>query len=199
MIPAAGVRRRLTAFFIIVTALAVTLALLSKTGDWLSVSDPAPVRLDVIFTFAGENQRITYSRELVQRFPAARWVLSDYLHQYSRILSREKFDMSKVAVLDTCPSTRSEVSGLADWLAGDTAGSAIGLVSNPFHMRRIKFMVNDRVRGAAGCHYQFYYLPVPVERYGWTTGAVHRWWKSKTLRTWTFSEIGKLIAYWLSS
>ena len=94
----------------------VTLAFFFKAGTWLFINDPLPDRLDVIFTFGGENARIAYSRELKERFPAARWALSDYFHQYSRILSREGFDMSKVAIVDTCRYTISEVKGLADWL-----------------------------------------------------------------------------------
>ncbi len=212
-------RRWLIALFVTVTAVCV-LVLFLKIGDWLFVADTLPPRLDVVFTFAGENTRITYSRELMERFPAARWVLSDYLHQYSRILSRDGFDMSRVAAMDTSPSTYSEVKGLADWLTSCRAGLPrssgtrdssslqkipvtprdgrlhIALVSNPFHMRRIKFMVGDVFHDQTLC---FHYLPVPVERYGWTREAVHCWWKSKRLRNWVGSEIGKLLLYWLFS
>jgi hypothetical protein len=185
------------------------LAFFFKAGTWLFINDPLPDRLDVIFTFGGENARVAYSRELKERFPAARWVLSDYFHQYSRILSRERFDMSKVAIVDTCPYTMSEVKGLADWLKDrkNTPDSSspqprllgprllrIALVSSPYHMRRIKFMVKDVFRDTA---FRFYYLPVPIERYGWTPEEVHHWWKSKTIRTWVVSEAGKIIKYWL--
>lgn len=192
----------------IVLLLCAALLFFFKAGTWLFVIDPLPDRLEVIFTFGGENARVAYSRELMERFPGARWVLSDYFHQYSRILSREGFDMSKVAVVDTCRYTMSEVKGLADWLKdnknipaapSDSIGPQkrlvrIALVSNPCHMRRIKFMVDAVFRDTA---FRFYYLPVPIERYGWTPEEVLHWWKSKTLRTWVVSEIGKIFKYWL--
>jgi hypothetical protein len=197
-----------------VISMCAVLAFFSKAGTWLIVNEPVPAHLDVLFTFGGENARVTYSRGLMERLTGTRWVLSDYFHQYSRILSREGFAMSRVAIVDTCRYTISEVKGLAGWLndnknvlvrstaAHDTAGPPetavtqirVGLVSTPFHMRRIKFMVEDVLRDTA---FHCYYLPVPVERYGWTNRDLRLWWRSKAIRTWVVSETGKLLWYWL--
>ena len=176
-------------------------------GGWLAVNDPVPPRLDVLFMFGGENARFSYSRGLTERFPGARWVMSDNFRQYARVLSREGFDMSRVTVLDTCRYTLSEVKALAGWLrdnrdalvraaAHDTAGKQVrvGLVSSPCHMRRITFMVHDVFRDTA---FTFFSLPVPLERYGWTSENVRYWWKTKALRNWVMSETGKLLWYWL--
>ena len=87
-----------------------------KAGTLLAVHDPVPPRLDIVFTFAGENQRIAYSRELMRQFPDAHWVLSDYFHFFSHILQRDGFAMSRISFLDTCANTFSEVNGLKDWI-----------------------------------------------------------------------------------
>jgi hypothetical protein len=205
------------AFLCVVVPLSASLFFFLTASTWFFIADPVPPRLDVIFTFSGENARVTYSRELTEKFPQARWVLSDYYHLYSRILSREKFDMSRITAIDTCRYTLSEVRGLADWLnvnrnrlaptchSADTAGPSlpgmpqkieIGLVSNPCHMRRIKCMVADVFSDTT---VRFHYLPVPPERYGWTRQEMRRWWTSKKLRTWVGFEVVKLIKYWLFS
>jgi len=184
-------------------------------GRWLAVNDPVPSHLDVLFMFGGENARFSYSRELTERFPGAQWVMSDNFRQYARVLSREGFDMSRVTVLDTCRYTLSEVKALAGWLrdnmdalvraaAHDTAAKQgtpgrpsqvrVGLVSSPCHMRRIKFMAKDAVHDTA---FNFSYLPVPLERYGWTPDDLRLWWTKKSLRSWVSSETVKLLWYWL--
>ena len=190
------------------------MAFFFKAGTWLFVNDPLPAHLDVLFTFGGENARVAYSRGLMERIPGARWVLSDYFHQYSRILSREGFDMSRVTIIDTCRYTISEIKGFAAWLkdnknalvssaaAHDTAlvrkmpQVHVAFVSSPFHMRRIKSMAEDVFRDTT---FHCYYLPVPIERYGWTSGDLRHWWRSKATRTWVASETGKLLWYWLFS
>jgi uncharacterized SAM-binding protein YcdF (DUF218 family) len=186
----------------------------TNIGDWLVVSDPLPPRLDYVFTFAGQNPRLTYSRELMERYPDAHWILSDFHHFYSRILARNGFDMTRVSAVDTASYTLAEVHALSDWLqantdslqrlpvAADTAPGhsfsklSIGLVSSPYHMRRIKFMVNDVFRDRRK-DMLFYYLPVPFERFQRTPQDMRAWWRSKSLRTFAGSEIGKLIMYWL--
>jgi hypothetical protein len=196
------------------TALCACAALICcmTIGRWLAVSDPLPDRIDVVYMFFGENARFSYSRGLMERFPGARWVMSDNFRQYSRVLSREGFDMSRVTVLDTCRYTLSEITALGGWLqdnreelvhaaAHDTSvqqGAApqvrIGLVSSPCHMRRIRFMARDVIRDTA---FACYCLPVPLERYNWTSDDLRRWWRTKALRTWVASETAKLLWYWL--
>jgi hypothetical protein len=197
--------------------LAVAVFIFFTVGPWLVVSDPLPRRLDIIFTFAGANERMTYSRELMKQNEGAHWVLSDFHHFYSRILSRNGFDMTRVSIVDTAANTLSEVNGLSDWLrseekAGrktkvrDTAHSparqivsepiTIGLVSSPYHMRRISFMVDDVFR-KNGKEFRFCYLPVPFDKFSWTRRDLRTWWRSKTLRAYVGSEVGKLLMYWL--
>lgn len=179
-------------------------------GQWLVVSDPVPARLDVLFMFGGENARFSYSRGLMDRSPDTRWVMSDNFRQYSRVLSREGFDMSRVTALDTCRYTLSEITALAGWLkdnrdaliraaAQDTAAKQavrVGLVSSPCHMRRIRFMTHEVIRDTA---FKCFSLPVPLERYGWTSDDLRHWWRTKALRIWVVSETGKLLWYWLFS
>ena len=211
--------KRLIALAAVLAAGAGCAALLFRqAGGWLVAADPAPQRIDVIFTFGGENARVAYSRELMERFPSAHWVLSDHSGRYERILSREGFDLSRVSFIDTCTHTISEVKGLADWLAthapaADASAAdseeqataprtapaakpmAVALVSTPFHLRRIRSIAANVFRDTASV--RLYYLPVPMERYGWTARDSTVWWRTKSARAWVGSELCKLIAYWL--
>jgi uncharacterized SAM-binding protein YcdF (DUF218 family) len=210
-------RRVLLTGLVIVPLLIGATVLFFGIGSWLLVRDPEPQRLDIVFTFAGENARMAYSRDLMERHTGAHWVLNDFHHLYSRILSRNGFAMERVSVIDTASHTLSEVNALSDWLrvhrisgakilrdppSADTQGKAknerlhIGLVSSPYHMRRISFMVRDAFR-ANDTRYAFYFLPVPFERYSWNRSDLAAWWRTKTTRKYVESEIGKLIIYWL--
>lgn len=205
-------RSRFWLFFLlgITPATGFGLFLFFNIGTLLTVEDPVPERLDLVFTFAGENQRVFYSRKLAERFPEAHWVLSDYFHLFSRILARDGFPRSRVTFLDTSTNTLSEVNGLKDWIGvhrdsliaaqqgavKTPAALHVGLVSNPLHMRRIKFMTQSVFRDTT---IHFFYLPAPLEEYRWTREDIRYWWKSKTIQNWVSSEIGKLLAFWFFS
>jgi hypothetical protein len=207
---------RLFTLAVFVSLLGVIAGIFSQAGPWLAVSDPIPARIDVIFTFGGENIRVNYSRDLMRRFPQAHWVISDYAHRYARLLERQGVDMSRVTILDTCRYTISEVKGFAYWLKKQSVapqGHAdgltpadsknqpalsmrplhIALVSNPLHMRRIKLIAENNFRDPA---IRLHCLPVPAERYGWTRHSISRWWETRTLRTWVCLETAKIITFW---
>ena len=177
--------------------------LLRNAGTWLLISDTIPDRLDMVFTFAGENVRDSYSRELMQRFPEAHWLMSDYKEGYSRILRRESYDMSRVSVVDTCKNTLSEVYTLQSWINKKNYSSLkskdtvmyVGLVSGPYHMRRIKMMVEKNLPNQ---QVKFFYLPVPMHRYKWTDDMFKKWWKSPVFDS-VSSEITKIVYYFLVS
>ncbi len=176
------------------------LIIIRNAGTWLLISDSVPKHLDLVFTFAGENVRDSYSRELMQEFPDAHWLMSDYKEGYSRILRRESFDMSRVSIVDTCSNTLSEVTTLTKWIEmGDRnvikskdSVLYIGLVSGPYHMRRIKMMIAKKIPQK---NVRFFFLPVPLERYNWTNDMFRKWWNSPVTES-VSSEIIK-IAYFL--
>lgn len=193
-------------YFIVVSLvlIVITVAILStvfirNAGSWLLISDTVPDRLDLVFTFAGENVRDTYSRELMTQFPNAYWLMSDYKGGYSRILRRDKFDMTRVSIVDTCTNTLAEVTTLSRWidkkdnvlLKGEDS-IYVGLVSGPYHMRRIKMMVEKNLPEQ---NVRFFFLPVPMEKYNWTDEMFRKWWKSPVTKE-VSSEITK-IAYFL--
>ena len=129
-------KQRLTTLAFILSLLGIVACILSRAGSWLAVADPLPPRINVIFTFGGENVRVSYSRELMRRFPQAHWVISDYTHRYSRLLQRQGIDMSRVTILDTCRYTISEVKGLATGLPGREQPPGITPMGPPVPTRR---------------------------------------------------------------
>jgi uncharacterized SAM-binding protein YcdF (DUF218 family) len=168
---------------------------------WLVVSDPPPHSLDAIFTFAGETHRIIYSKELFAAHKQARWLISYPSKRIAKTLGKGGLDTSRITIVDTCKNTSSEACFVTQWaanaalekqgLSGDRPLS-VGLVSTPFHMRRIRMEVRRKYKGD-GC--RFYYLPVPYERYGVTAHVYQTWWLSKPLRQAVLLEFQKYLYY----
>lgn len=173
-------------------------------GTWLVVTDAPPVSLDAVCTFAGENVRVDYSKKLAESYLAAQWFLSDYKDGHGRILQKNNFDMSRVFITDTCKSTISEITAIGRWVnnlridqdrKGDTGTLHIGLVSSPYHMRRISIMANRRLRTE---RIRIYFLPVPYDYYPWNRDSFRHWWRSNTTVSITTSELLKLSYFMLT-
>ena len=184
---------------IVISGAILSTVFVRNAGSWLLISDSVPDKLDLVFTFAGENVRDIYSRELMIQFPDAYWLMSDYKGGYSRILRRDKFDMKRVSIVDTCTNTLSEVMTLSKWIDKRENSQLkgkdsvyVGLVSGPYHMRRIKMMIEKNLPEQ---NVRFFFLPVPMERYNWTDEMFRKWWKSPVTKE-VSSEITK-IAYFL--
>ncbi|MFP4164356.1 MAG: YdcF family protein [Chitinispirillaceae bacterium] len=190
---------------------------LLNAGSWLLVSDPLPERLDVVFTFGGENARVRYSKELMKKHLEAHWFLSDYKFGYTRLLRKDGYNMKRVSHTDTCSNTLSEVAVLDYWVRSGEAyrrsrgseadsvqfihqsGAAslqVGLVSSPYHMRRIQMMVDRTdLKGRV----QFHFLPVPMNRYDYDRDMFRKWWKYKNVRRVVISELQKIVYFWLTN
>jgi uncharacterized SAM-binding protein YcdF (DUF218 family) len=189
------------------TALVVAAAglyALRNLALWLVVSDPLPPSIDAIFTFAGETQRIIYSKDLFLKYAHSQWLISYPTKRISVPLAKKGLDTSRIFIVDTCRNTNSEAWYIADWASrtieskkgfSSTRPLAIGLVSTPFHMRRICMEVLRKYKGDACV---FYFLPVPLDRYGATKHTYETWWMNKQMRSAVFLEFKKFIYYLLT-
>lgn len=174
-----------------------------QLGVWLIAADPLPERLDVVCTFAGESRRVDYSKKLVLRYDGAHWLLSDYKDGHGRLLQKNAFDMRRVTIFDTCKNTRSEINAMHQWIeryrcspltpGHDAAPLEIGLVSSPYHMRRIKIMASRHI---GNNHLRLHLLPVPLEEYQWSRDTFRFWWRSNYITSLSLLELGK-IGYYL--
>ena len=189
---------RFIAGFLLVT-LAVFIAF-RQLGLWLIAADPVPARLDVICTFAGESRRVDYSKKLMLQNNDAHWLLSDYKDGHGRLLQKSNFNMRRVTIFDTCKNTHSEINAMHEWIehyrhmsGRDTATLDIGLVSSPYHMRRIKIMASRHLSGA---HLRIHLLPVPLDDYRWTRDTYRFWWRSNYITSLSLLELVK-IGYFL--
>ena len=171
---------------------------------FLVVSEPLPPSLDAVFTFAGETNRIVYSKELFKQYPHSQWLISYPTKRISVPLGKKGLDTSRIFIVDTCRNTNSEAWYIADWAFRAVKGNngysaarplAIGLVSTPFHMRRIRMEVSRKYKGTA-C--RFFYLPVPYEQYGVTKYTYETWWMNKQLRPAVILEFKKFIYYFFT-
>lgn len=169
-----------------------------EAGVWLLVKDPLPDKVDIVFTFAGERYRVDYSSELMMKYPNAHWVLSDFKDGYYHYIKKKNFDVSRVTVVDTCASTIYEVKSLFGYLEGQQNlypdGITVGLVSGPYHMRRIQLMVKSRTRLK---DVRFVYLPVPLKSYNTSDEMYKRWWDYSDISSVVFSELPKILYFYL--
>ncbi len=199
----------------ILLLICITLLVLAyrHLGMWLVASDPLPPSLDAYFTFASDNERIIYSKHLYKRYPAALWVLSYPRKRILVPLRKAGLDTSRIVVIDTCANTSSEVACIVNWansalrdsasaparkLAAKTKFSPgstlrIGLVSSPYHMRRIKVLFSGRRPDTRA---EFLFLPVPFWLCGMKKSDYETWWKNKALAPVVWVEVEK-IAYLL--
>jgi uncharacterized SAM-binding protein YcdF (DUF218 family) len=174
-----------------------------QLGIWLIAADPPPRRLDVICTFAGESRRVDYSKKLMLQHNGAHWLLSDYKDGHGRLLQKNNFDMRRVTIFDTCKNTRSEINAMHEWIVRyrhsgltpgcDTATLDIGLVSSPYHMRRIKIMASRHI---GNDHLRLHLLPVPLDEYQWSRDTFRYWWRSNYITSLSLLELVK-IGYYL--
>jgi uncharacterized SAM-binding protein YcdF (DUF218 family) len=189
---------------IVITLLLIVSFGMLRLGDWLTPADPLPEHLDLIVTFAGEQYRVNYSRELMLKYPDAHWFLSDYKNGYSRLLEKNRFDMKRVSVVDTCSNTLAEVRAAAGWIAdsipleqipasGSRRPYTIGLISSPYHMRRIDLMAH---RYLSSPDLRYVLLPVPLGKYRWEKKTFRYWWRNEFITSITISEFVK-IGYFL--
>lgn len=184
-------------------AVLVLAAVTLFAGIWLLAADPLPEELDVIFTFGGERARDAYSAELVARYPRALWVVSGAVRPaFMAWAASRAIDTAGVLYLDTCSGTWSEVEALRDVLgtvSGAQGPPVAGLVSGPYHMRRIRILVGAILGPPSGRGATIRYLPVPLERYGHTRRGYLLWPFNVRMRRLVFSELkksaGALLGY----
>jgi hypothetical protein len=184
---------------LVVSALALTILLFATRGAgvWLLVDDPLPEDINVIFTFAGEKYRVDYSAELMIKCPGAHWVLSDFKNGYFSYARKKTTDISRITVVDTCVNTIAEVKCLFGYLREHRnqypKDMTVGLISSPYHMRRIKLMVKSQAKIS---NVKFTYLPVPLEAYNNSNEMYKKWWDSKEISDVVFSEFPKILYFY---
>ncbi len=182
----------------VIVLVIVTFIAIRQAGVWLLVKDPIPDKVDVLFTFAGERHRVDYTSELMMKYPNAHWVLSDFKDGYFNYIKKKNFDISRVTVVDTCISTVYEVRTLIGYLEAHRSrypeGITVGLVSGPYHMRRIQLMVRSRSRLK---NVTFVFLPVPLESYNTSDEMYKRWWNYRNISSVVFSELPKILYFYL--
>lgn len=188
---------------LIISGAAVVLVILAsvairKAGVWLLVKDPLPDKVDVVFTFAGDRNRVDYSSEFMIKYSDSHWLLSDFKNGYINYISKKGFDLSRVTVVDTCVSTISEVKCLFGYLKEQqikySQKISVGLVSSPYHMRRIKLMVKSQARMK---NVSFSYHPVPMNMYNASKLMYERWWRHKNTSEVVILEYQKILYFYL--
>jgi len=158
-------------------------------------------------TFAGNLDRFDYSCELRERYPEPLWLLSvDRVPTFSFVSNREVllrhlaqkgFDTATIVTTDTCTSTYSELTVLQRVIESSEPLSGIdtlhiGLVSSPYHMRRIIGWANRLMDGR---EIRWYSLPVPPHRGMRRQYHPDEWWRHEEDALFVFSEYIKLLYY----
>ena len=174
---------------------------------WLIVSDPVPQSLDALFTFGGEDTRVTYSKSLFLKNPHALWVISSDNKKIIQTLGKNGLDTTRILLVDTCSSTSSEISFLNNWISGfikkregtagdkkfsqDPALPEIALVSNWYHMRRIQLIASRRIPKKL-CMVSYCSVPLSNNELAILR---NKWWNTKAVSWIVYSEWRKILYY----
>jgi uncharacterized SAM-binding protein YcdF (DUF218 family) len=187
-------------FSLLIVFTAIGLFVFKNLASWLIVSDPVPQSLDVIFTFGGEDSRTIYSKSLFLKNPHPLWIISSDNKKLAKTLGKEGFDTSRIRIVDTCTSTFAEISFLKNQIADfvKTSGNSgiaglptIGLVSNWYHMRRIKLTASRKIPKEL-CKLLYFSVPLSKNESSRFLGA---WWKDDNVRSIVCSEWWKILYY----
>jgi hypothetical protein len=168
-------------------------------GLWLIIRDPLPRHVDVLFTFGGEGWRYPYSGRLAVEHLEATWIVSCGYHLRNHVCpDTRSYKRVPDEVVDTCTSTWTEVTFVLDWVNRHTsqypAGvqPVVGLVSSPYHMRRIKVAVDRQRHGSKG---RFLYLAIPSAEYPYHDAEFADWMRSRVLKSLVPIELKKIVYY----
>lgn len=168
-------------------------------GDYLVVESPLD-KVDVLHVIAGDDERVAYAIRLYNEGYAGRlfftggWcdVLQDEHGRLAREQALEAGVPEAAIVIDDTPvtSTYMEAQRLKMWMDQQpTAVESVMVVSDPFHMRRVKWTY----RWLLGKHVRLEMAPEPFGM------SLHqrRWWLDDGSRRMVGSEYLKLGYYLL--
>lgn len=192
-------------FMIIITLFFFGISAYINLGSMITYSDPVPPKIDLIFSFGGEDARDLYAAELYRTYPHVLWIASgNGRKSYIHLNIGNDFDSTRLTFVDSCKNTFSEVSYLKQWLQHHYQavhkGSStfhvrkpltIGLVSGPYHMGRIRMVASRLIHG-----HSIVYLPVPMVYYPYVPMNFRRWWEDPFLSYMVPLEIKKMVYYW---
>ena len=194
-------RKKTVVFCILLVCIVFGWYAFKNLALWLVVADPLPPSIDAIFTFAGETNRLVYSKELFGKYPGTQWLISYPSKKIAIPLRKDGFDISRIQIVDSCKNTNSEAMFLVNWAVEKTRQSKkfseqkplqIGLVSTPFHMRRIRLEIKRKTKDKA---IRYYFLPVPYNKCGFTQNDYKYWWKNYVLKPAIILELKKYVYY----
>jgi len=169
-------------------------------GKWLLVKDPLPEKLDMIFVFAGTSPlRELYGCQLLKRFSNSKIIISSPT-EYKRVISwavNDSVDTTRIQPFPVCRSTWKELVALRIKLKSHSADNTlnVGLVSCPYHMRRIKIFSQSIFKK----NFILHYLPVPFEKFPHPREHFIHWWRRFHIIKYVFSEYSKIIIYIIPS
>ncbi|MBL8026968.1 MAG: hypothetical protein JNL74_11190 [Fibrobacteres bacterium] len=130
-----------------------------SVSQWFLPVGETPEKVDLIFTFGGEQARENHAKRLMNMYPNAKWIASNPL---SGTLSAK--DTSEWAPrfmqITGNDDTKDEVRYILS-LCNDSI--EIALVSGPYHMRRIEHIL--RMIRPENCSARFHFVAVPINDY----------------------------------
>jgi|WetSurMetagenome_2_1015567.scaffolds.fasta_scaffold110547_1 hypothetical protein len=183
---------------VVLVAIAATGFFFYRLDAWLEVSDPLPGTIDLLFTLSGESTRLDYSKKLFAQGACHSWLISDPDTGLPATIRRQRLSAGDISGVDTCGNTRSEIRFLKSFLGkteyreGKGTLPKIGIVSNWYHLRRAKILVETYIPKGG---FSFYYLAVPREYDTYRDSRKH-WWRQKVVKDIALFELGKIIYFY---
>jgi len=134
----------------------------NKTSRWFFFADSDPNKVDLIFTFGGEQARENHAMRLMDKYFNAKWIVSSPL-PLTKSMIDSGYWKGRVTVIEHCKNTLDEVNYVA-MLCSDSID--IALLSGPYHLRRIERFLRNVL--SADCGSRFHFVAVPLNDYNTT-------------------------------
>jgi uncharacterized SAM-binding protein YcdF (DUF218 family) len=140
---------------------ALSIAFYNIVNWWfVSCIEKKPEKFDVLFTFAGEQARENSAMGILESNTDAIWIVSSPLPATRATIDNGIFN-GRVIMVDSLKNTLEEARHIIQFCG---TKKRIVLLSGPYHMRRIKFLIENLVR-KKDCTAHFYYVAVPFNDY----------------------------------
>ena len=167
-----------------------------RIGLWLIVSDQIPRKVDVLFCFGGDKQRVLFAAEILKQHPSTALLVGCPQHDSCHdALNQAGLQDSQVIFFDNCTNTVDEVLFLKKWIGSRALkGRAdsipvVAMISSPWHMRRIALIAElVGLRPLA----KLVMVPVPLSCYDLPANAFQKWYETPEVRKRVFREAMKI-------
>lgn len=193
-----NLKNKLLYLFFVSFLISLIFFIFINIGRWLIVYDELPEDIDLIYVFAGDINfnREMYAIDLYEKYPDViilldtLWIANHVCRSKKASKLLQKLNSIKIDYVGPSATTLEEVSVINKYCIQKGKKLKIGLVSSPYHMRRIK-VICEKTKLVDNA--RVYLLPF-IEEFAYKYVFLYKkWWQRKGDRAIVFSEYLKIF------